>query len=250
VKIRAVGTAGGKSSANRLTTFLVDGVLAVDAGSVCTGLSLEEQLEIQQVFISHVHMDHVGELPLLVDNLALYGRRLVVYATTESISFLKQNIFNGTIWPDFTQIQVNGQPALRFHPVSYFEPVQAGDYQLTALPVFHLAGSAGCHITRNGTGFVYSSDTGATDRIWAYVNERSDVQAVITECSFPADMEELAVLSRHFSSLSLAGELEKLNGTADVYIYHLKPQFADRIRAEIEHLPVRILHDNQVIQLT
>ncbi|RLE24517.1 MAG: 3',5'-cyclic-nucleotide phosphodiesterase, partial [Acidobacteria bacterium] len=68
MKIKAVGTSGGKTIRNLLTTFLVDNTLALDCGSVCTGLTLSQQLEIKDVFVSHVHMDHIGELPLLVDN--------------------------------------------------------------------------------------------------------------------------------------------------------------------------------------
>ena len=79
MKVKSVGTAGGKTVRNLLTTFLIDEVIALDCGSVCTGLDLTAQLKIEDVFISHVHMDHVGELPLLVDNKAIYGKSLRVH---------------------------------------------------------------------------------------------------------------------------------------------------------------------------
>lgn len=249
MRVSAIGTAGGKTIAHKLTTFLVDNTLTLDAGSVCTGLTLENQLKIQHVFLSHVHMDHVGELPLLVDNKSLHGQYLTVYATGDTIGFLMENIFNDVIWPDFTKIPTPEGPALRFQQLDYLQPVPVGDYTLTALPVNHLAGSAGCHVSRNGSGLVYSSDTGKTDALWNYINGRDDVAALITECSFPARMEDLAVRSRHFSSRSLAEQLEKLEDDITVYIYHLKPQFAEEIRSEIDRLDLTILQDGMFFNI-
>ncbi len=249
MKIRAVGTSGGKTLTNRLTTFLIDGTLCVDAGSVCTGLSLEEQLKIEHVLISHVHMDHVGELPLLVDNMGMYGRTLTVYATGPTIRFLRESIFNGIIWPDFTRIPSVESPALRFIEMDYGEPESIGDYTVTLLPVNHIEGSAGCHVEKNGKGMVYTSDTGATNGIWEYVNRSDGVDAVITECSFPADMEDLAVRSLHLSGASLKAELDKIDRDCRVLIYHLKPQFAEQIRREIEGLSLTVLSDDDVVEI-
>ena len=249
MRVSAIGTAGGKTVAHKLTTFLVDDALALDAGSVCTGLTLEKQLKIQHVFLSHVHMDHVGELPLLVDNKSLHGQYLTVHATADTLRFLMENIFNGVIWPDFTKIPNPEDPALRFQQMEYLEPVQVGDYTVTALPVNHLKGSAGCHVSQNGSGLVFSSDTGKTDALWNYINGRDDVTALITECSFPARMEDLAVRSRHFSSSSLAVQLDKLEDDVKVYIYHLKPQFAEEIRSEIDQLDLTILQDGMFFNI-
>ena len=249
MRVEAVGTAGGKTVNNRLTTFLIDDILSLDAGSVCTGLDMAQQLRIRDVFVSHVHMDHVGELPLLVDNMSMHGQSLVVHATAVTIDFLRTNIFNNIVWPDFTAIPSTDHPALRFREVRYMEEVQIGDYSLTALPVHHLNGSAGCHVSRHGRGLVYTSDTGKTDAIWQYVSERNDIQSVITECSFPADMEDLAIISRHYSSRSLREELVKLKAGPRVYIYHLKPQFSDQILKEIDGLDVTVLQDGMFIEV-
>ncbi len=249
MRIRAVGTSGGKTVSNRLTTFLIDDTFCIDAGSVCTGLSLEEQLKINHVVISHVHMDHVGELPLLVDNMGMYGRSLTVYATGPTIHFLRESIFNGVIWPDFTRIPTVESPALRFVEVDYGKPVTIGAYTLTLLPVNHIEGSAGCHVEKDGKGLVYTSDTGSTEGIWEYVNRNPDVDAVITECSFPADMEDLAVRSLHLSGASLKGELDKITRDCRIMIYHLKPQFAEQIRREIEGLSLTILSDDDVVEI-
>lgn len=249
MEIKAVGTSGGKTVSNRLTTFLVDRTLCIDAGSVCTGLSLEEQLQIRHVFVSHVHMDHIGELPLLVDNMGMYGHTLTVYATEPTIRFLKESIFNGIIWPDFTRIPSVESPSLTFVEVDYGKPIDINGFTLNLMAVNHIEGSAGCHIWKDGKGLVYTSDTGVTDGIWEYVNRSEAVDAVITECSFPAEMNDLAVRSLHLSSASLPLELKKIRRHCRVLIYHLKPQFAEQIRLEIEGLPVTVLADDDVVKL-
>ncbi len=243
MKIKAVGTSGGKTLRNFLTTFLIDRVFALDCGSVCTGLDLSEQLELGDVFISHVHMDHIGELPLLVDNRALYGKSVTVYATDVTIQHLRAHVFNGIVWPDFEKIPSLDRPALVYRRLEYYREIKIGDFLLTPLPVNHINGSAGCYIEKNNVGFAYTSDTGRTDEIWAWLQKKTALKAVVTECSFPGRMGDLAAVSRHLSGEMLKSELEKLGSGPDIFIYHLKPQFSEEIVAEIRGLDVRILED-------
>ncbi|PJB81911.1 MAG: hypothetical protein CO090_02880 [Acidobacteria bacterium CG_4_9_14_3_um_filter_49_7] len=249
MRIKAVGTSGGKTIRNFLTTFLIDGVLTLDCGSVCTGLGLPQQLEIKDVFISHVHMDHIGELPLLVDNKALYGKSVTVYATKTTIRHLRDHVFNGIIWPDFEKIPAGDAPALVYREVEYYQEIKVGEYLLTPLPVNHIEGSAGCYVQKGNIGFAYTSDTGKTDAIWKWLRGQKALRGVVTECSFPSTMENLAVISHHLSGNMLEGELNKLGSGTDVFIYHLKPQFSDQIRAEIRGLGVHVLTDGEEIVL-
>ena len=52
-----------------LTTFVVNDVLAIDAG--CLGLYGEpdDQARIEHVFLTHSHADHVGTLPIFIENV-------------------------------------------------------------------------------------------------------------------------------------------------------------------------------------
>ena len=56
-----------------LTSFLINDTLAVDAG--CLGLygTAREQAKVKHVLISHTHIDHIGSLPIFVEN-AYEGR--------------------------------------------------------------------------------------------------------------------------------------------------------------------------------
>ncbi|HEY1433877.1 MAG TPA: MBL fold metallo-hydrolase, partial [Thermoanaerobaculia bacterium] len=55
-----------------MTTFLLDGETALDAGSLTDALPLSAQRRIRRVVLTHAHFDHVASLPFLLENL--YGR--------------------------------------------------------------------------------------------------------------------------------------------------------------------------------
>ena len=70
--IRALGPYGGSAPGFRLTTFLIDGESALDAGALTDALPLSAQRRVRRVFLTHAHFDHIASLPLLMENL--YGQ--------------------------------------------------------------------------------------------------------------------------------------------------------------------------------
>jgi len=65
VKLRAVGPHNCASRTTRLGYLLVDDRIALGAGSLAVGLTLEEQKRVRHVFSSHLHYDHVRDLLVL-----------------------------------------------------------------------------------------------------------------------------------------------------------------------------------------
>ncbi len=55
--LRVLGAHGGSTSSRHLPSLLIDGKLLLEAGSVTTTLTLAEQLTIEQVLLSHAHLD-------------------------------------------------------------------------------------------------------------------------------------------------------------------------------------------------
>ena len=55
-----------------MTTFLIDGETALDAGALTEALPLSAQRRIRRVVLTHAHFDHIASLPFLIENL--YGR--------------------------------------------------------------------------------------------------------------------------------------------------------------------------------
>ena len=65
MRVRVLGAHNLEAAGARHTCFLIDGVLAVDAGSLASSLTLEEQGGIRALLITHQHFDHVRDLPTL-----------------------------------------------------------------------------------------------------------------------------------------------------------------------------------------
>ena len=53
----------------RLTCFVIDDCVAVDAGSIAIALNNEQRSKVRDIIVTHPHMDHVASLPIFVDDL-------------------------------------------------------------------------------------------------------------------------------------------------------------------------------------
>jgi ribonuclease BN (tRNA processing enzyme) len=243
VKIQVLGCYGGELPKCKTTCFLIDDLLAVDAGALTASLSLERLTGLNHIILSHSHFDHVKDLPLLAD--LMVGRRtkpVTVYASQECARTLRTNMFNDSLWPDFTRIPSPRRPTIQFKAFRPGSSFRIGSYRIQTIPVSHPVESCGFVISRNGTAVAVSGDTGPTERLWKVLNSVPNLRALILETSFPNDMQELADISGHLTPRTLRGELAKFkqNG-ATVLLYHLKPAFLDQLKKEVEGLPVEIL---------
>src|SRR5512134_1251218 len=106
MRLRVLGCSGGIGGRHmRTTSFLLDSDILIDAGSGVGDLTLAELSQIDHIFITHSHLDHVTSIPFLVDTVGgMRSRPLNVYATRATIEILKNHLFNWAIWPDFTEI--------------------------------------------------------------------------------------------------------------------------------------------------
>jgi ribonuclease BN (tRNA processing enzyme) len=103
MRIKVLGCDGGIGDPLRTSALLVNQNILLDAGTGVGELSLSQLLEIEHVFITHAHIDHIASLPLLIDTvMARRSRPITVYATQDTLRTLQAHIFNWTVWPDFT----------------------------------------------------------------------------------------------------------------------------------------------------
>ena len=116
---------------------------------------------------------------------------------------------------------------------SWIEGLAGGDLEVTAIPVNHIVPTTGLLLRQAGASTLFTSDTGPTERIWEVANQTEDLAAVITECSFPNRLQDVADVSLHLSPQSLAAELRKLKRDVPVYLYHFKPPYVEELRAEL-----------------
>ena len=96
--VRIIGGHGGVCPGFRATSYLIDGKLLIDAGSVATGLLIDEQLQIDNILISHPHLDHINELAFLSDNcFGMKNRPYEVYSNKEVIDAIRKHLINDVI---------------------------------------------------------------------------------------------------------------------------------------------------------
>ncbi len=239
MKVEFLGTFGGNTESNYLTSFLIDDHIAVDAGSLTQALSLVRQLQISDILISHSHLDHTLSLPFLADNI--FGERdqpLRIWAHATVIEALRRHVFNEVTWPDFSVLPNPEEPTLQFCPLNSGVTVEIGGLRVTPVPVNHVVPTHGFLIECPSTNasILYSADTTSTDQLWALANDQENLKAIVVDCSFPNDFERLAKLSGHMTPELLRQDLTKLQRKTQILIYHLKPMYKDVLMSELAAL--------------
>ncbi len=262
MKLRILGSAGAEFPDFRPPAFMIDNALLLDAGTVGSVLTEDEQLSIRTVFITHVHLDHIRGIPALADNIIVKNLRhpVDIFATAPVIDALRTHLFNGLIWPDFTCLPTPEEPVLCFKTLDPFTPVKLGEdtprrrsidgYTITAIPVHHTVPAVGFCVDFMGKRLVYTGDTGPTDEIW---NHASGADALIVEVSFPDSQESLALLTQHLCCSLLKKELSKIHSLPQrILITHPKPQYYELIKSEIQALnisQVELLRDGTIYDI-
>ena len=246
MKVRVLGCSGGELPRHRTTCFLVDEALAIDAGALTASLPLPELLKVDDIVLTHSHLDHVKDVPLLAD--LLVGRRdrpVVVHASLDCARTLRESVFNDRLWPDFTRIPDAARPVVTIKPFDPRRRFRIGRYTLRPVRVAHTVESVGFLLSDGSDAIAISGDTGPTQAFWRAANAAENLRAVLVETTFPNRLQALADISGHLTPHTLAGELAKLErNSCAILLYHLKPAFASELRREVASLKlhrVRIL---------
>ncbi|NWF99847.1 MAG: 3',5'-cyclic-nucleotide phosphodiesterase [Thermoanaerobaculaceae bacterium] len=234
-----LGSFGGSSPECRMTSFLINGQLALDAGSITQALSIEAQRRIRHVVLTHSHLDHTASIPFLVENTFNEPREgLEILVTPQVLRAVQHHLFNNDTWPDFTRIPSDLLPAVRLTAVMPRTPFEVNGLRLTAIPVRHAVPTHGYVVEDESSAVLFTSDTGPTEEVWEVANRHAKLRAVITELSFPSRLQSVADDSLHLTPTTLAGELAKLKRDVPVFLYHLKPPFVEELRAELAATPM------------
>jgi len=239
MELRVVGCHGGETPKHRTSAFILDEELAIDAGSLTSGLELEGQFKLRAVVVSHAHLDHIRDLATISDNRCQAGcEPLVVAGTKGTLRVLKRHFFNNLLWPDFSQI-----PSLRRPTIAYLELkpekwTQVAGYSVKPILVDHTIESAGFIIRGADSSIAYSGDTGPTDRIWTALREEPNLKALLMEVSFPNRQQKLATVSGHHTPRTLLADLKKFGKPKDLptLLYHIKPVFQSEVETECAKL--------------
>ena len=237
MRIEVLGAYGGQSDRCRTTCLVLNGRLALDAGSLAQGLPLERQQEIDTIVLTHSHMDHTSSLPFFIENVYDRGSAEIdVWASEATTYAIRKYLLNNEAWPDFTRLPNNLLPVVRFRELVEEDPVVLKGLRITPFAVDHRVPTFGIVIEQDDAAVLWSSDTGPTVRLWEIANRTPNLKALCIETSFDNSMQEIADLSLHLTPATLAAELEKLERDVPVLVHHMKPPCIARIRSEIEAL--------------
>jgi ribonuclease BN (tRNA processing enzyme) len=245
MKIRILGCHGGVAPGYRTSCYMVNDHFLIDAGSAASALSPKRQEELEDIFITHPHIDHIKDICFLIEN-SFYEKRKVLNlrSTKDILKSVHEHMLNDILWPDFTKIYVDKahtKVLVRF--VELENDFKFGGMTITHFKVNHPGNAIGYLLDDGKQQIIFSGDTGPTDEMWQIANKCRNLKAIFTEISFPNNMDWLARASGHFTIAQLLTDLEKLkHKEVPLFIAHFKPRFFEELMDEFHRLAPKRMH--------
>jgi ribonuclease BN (tRNA processing enzyme) len=236
VEIRILGAHLAEAKGARLTSLLIDGVLAVDAGGLTSSLSLPEQKKIETVLLTHHHFDHTRDLVTLAANAGYYWRKqLKVYGLQYTLDIVTGCLLGGKLYTNFFEYPGKEKPTVILEAIEpYGRKIIAG-YDVLAVPVKHSVPAVGYQITSpDGKSLFFTGDTtvGVSD-CWQHVSPR----LLIIEVAGPDKYEDWLKKAGHLCARLLREELiqfRRLKGHLPrIIVIHIGNPYEQEIKEEV-----------------
>ncbi|MCC6277385.1 MAG: 3',5'-cyclic-nucleotide phosphodiesterase [Oligoflexia bacterium] len=244
MKVTILGCHGGVAPGYRTSCYMINDRFLIDAGSVASALSPKRQAEIEDIFVTHPHIDHIKDICFLVENTFYEERSILnIRSTPDILNSIQSHLLNDILWPDFSKIYVDAKQKkalVRYLPIE--QGMVHDGIKITHMRVNHPGHAIGFILDDGKNQIVFSGDTGPTDELWELANQCKNLKAVFTEISFPNYMDTLARASGHFTTQQLLEDIKKLrNQDVPIYIAHFKPRFFEELMDEFHrHAPKRM----------
>jgi cAMP phosphodiesterase len=228
-------SAGPGGRATFLTSYVVNGTLAIDAGALGLLGDLSAQFQVKDILLTHSHMDHIASLPIFLETVfQTPGGCVTLHASQATLDCLRRDIFNDRVWPDFIGMSEKGLPFVRVSVLEPHRAVEIAGLRVIPIPVDHVVPTLGFLIEGPEATVAVPSDTGPTEEFWEAGRNAANLKAVFLEASFPDKMESLAVISKHLTPAMFTAEARKLGREVPFIAVHIKSRFFDEVVAELQ----------------
>ena len=235
----------------RHTCFVLDDVIAIDAGSLMTALKPEEQRKIQAILLTHRHFDHVRDLPSLGLATLDFGGTISLYSLPETLEAIFSRLMDGALYPDLTTDMTGRGPKYRLQPVNLGEALTVQGYTVRPIAVPHAAPTLGYVVHQPGGGsFAYCGDTGGG--LLPFFQDPSQPDLLFIEVTFAGRMEDRAKLTGHLTPDLLGRELVEVAARKlaipRILIVHRNPDHEQEIAEELAKVTSETGIDLQLAQ--
>ena len=220
-----------------LSTYLLNGRVAIDAGGLGLFGTPAEQARVGHVFLTHTHIDHVASLPILLDNVyRLAAECITVHASRFVLDSLQTDLLNDRLMPDLFRLSREQAPFLRTAELEAGVPVEVNGLRLTPVPVDHVVPTFAFLVEDDEAAVAVVTDTAPTEAVWDLARRTPRLRGVFLEATFPEAEGRLAAVSKHLTPRLFAAEVAKLPPGVPVIAVHIKPRHYAEVVAELAAL--------------
>ena len=195
--VRVLGAHNLESTKAHHTCFLIDAKIAIDAGSLVSTLSVDEQLRIEHILLTHLHFDHTRDLPTIGLQTLDQPHTIDVHSLPVTLSTVNQQLLNGEFYPDLTRNLNETPAALSFDSIEHHGILRIGAYDVEPVPAEHPVPTIG-YIVRSGDRTVaYTGDTGGP--LLPFMQQDLKPEVLFVDVTFPNELLARAEISKHLT---------------------------------------------------
>ncbi len=247
--IKILGASGSLDRNQECISFLVADNIVIDAGNIMRPLG-EKSNDIEHVFLTHAHFDHILDLPFLIEtHFENRTKPLKIYGLKQTIQIIENSLFNEAVWPKFQDIihPKLHKPLLSFVELTFNQTLLIDDLSITPIEANHTIDACGFLLKKNGVGCLISGDTYLNPKLSKLINQDLSIKSLLIDVSFPSYLDKLAFESKHLTPALLSELVSDFNRSINLYPYHLKPAYKEEILVELQQISLPEQQLDQVL---